>query len=147
MQLPKNYYNFFDVCKMEGIPETIAKNACSDGIKGISRIEALKDIGHLFKHFEKPVRGGMRNQYGIKKSHYDYWKQTGEVPHVHKGKPKQGKKRLPVNISEDLINKFYAAIDKANSMSVVKVTYSDMVAVALEEFLQRRPQFLDDTDE
>ena len=30
-KLPKNYYNYFDVCTMEGIPKERAKNAI--GIK------------------------------------------------------------------------------------------------------------------
>lgn len=141
MRLPKNYYNFFDICKMEDIPTGTAKRACNDGLRGIQAMGALKPISHLFKQFEKPVRGGMRKQYGIKRTYYDYWKQTGEPPKLPTGRLPLGKKRLPANISEELINEFHAVVDKANSMSVVKVSYSDMVAVALREWIDRRPAF------
>jgi len=49
--IPKNYINFFDVCKMEGIPEGTAKGATAEGLKGIASIQALKPIGHLFREF------------------------------------------------------------------------------------------------
>jgi len=141
MAVPKNYYNIFDVAKMEGIPKGTIDRAAHNGLRGIAAIEALKAIGHLFKEFEKPVRGGMRKQYGIKRTYYDYWKQTGEAPNLPTGRPALGKKRLAVNIPEELIEEFHALVDKANEMSVIKVSYSDMAAVAIREFIDRRPQF------
>lgn len=144
MRLPKNYYNYFDICKMEGIPEGTAKRATVNGLRGIAAIEALKPIGHLFKEFEKPVRGGMRKQYGIKRTHYDYWKQTGELPKLHTGRPKKkGYVHVKYSIPEKLRDEFNSVIEKANSMSVVEVTKSEMIAVAIREWIDRRPQFKD----
>lgn len=143
MRLPKNYYNYFDICKMEGIPDGTAKRATANGLKGIAAIEDLKPIGHLFKEFEKPVKGGMRKQYGILRRYYDHWKQTGEPPKVQTGRPPKGLTRIYGNVPVKLKEEFYAVVDKANSMSVKQVTYSDMLAVALREWIDRRPQLKD----
>jgi len=144
MAIPKNYYNFFDICKLEGIPTGTAKGALADGLEGIARIEKLKPIAHLFREFEK----GLRKQYGILRRHYDYWKQTGEAPKVSTGRPPKWKSNpnvtnLNIPFPKDLYEQFKKVVDKANSISVIKVTYRDMVAVAVKEFVDRRPQLLD----
>ena len=144
MAIPKNYYNFFDICKMECIPTGTAKGAAGEGLEGIARIEKLKPIAHLFREFEK----GLRKQYGILRRHYDYWKQTGEAPKVSTGRPPKWKNNpnvinLNIPFPKDLYEQFKKVVDRANSMSVIKVTYRDMVAVAVKEFVDRRPQLLD----
>ena len=142
------YYNYFDICKMEGIPETRAKNAVSEKkVEGIKYLEELEPIEHLFEVFEKPIKGGMVNSYGILRNYYDRWKQTGEVPRKSTGRPKKEgmvevKYYVPLVVREE----FKKVVDNANKMSIVKVTYSDMAAVALSEFCSRRPQFLDNDD-
>lgn len=143
MAIPKNYYNFFDICKMEGIPTGTAKGALADGLEGIARIEKLKPIGHLFREFEK----GMRKQYGILRRHYDYWKRTGEPPKVSPGRPPRWKNdptytNINIPIKKSLWERFRRMVDNANAVSVVKISYRDMLYVALEEAMQRRPQFL-----
>lgn len=140
MAIPKNYYNFFDICKLEGIPTGTAKSAIGDGgLEGIAKIEKLKPIAHLFREFEK----GLRKQYGILRRHYDYWKQTGEAPKVSTGRPPKWKNNpnvinLNIPFPKDLYEQFKKVVDRANSMSVIKVTYRDMVAVAIKEFIDRR---------
>ncbi len=147
--IDSRYYNYFDVCKMEGIAETRAKNAvCEKRVEGIKYLEELKPIEHLFEQFEKPIKGGMVNSYGILRRYYDEWKATGKVPVIRSGRPpKIGMVERKFDIPEHVALKFKAVVDKANSMSIKKVTYSDMAAVALSEFCDRRPQFLEDTDE
>lgn len=73
-KLPKNYYNYFDVCKWEGILTGTAKGALEKGLDGIAGIEQLKEIGHQFKIFPKYENGNLRNQYGILKTNYDFYK-------------------------------------------------------------------------
>ena len=142
------YYNYFDICKMEGIPETRAKNAVKDKkVEGIKYLEELEPIEHLFEVFEKPIKGGMVNSYGILRNYYDRWKQTGEVPRKSTGRPKKEgmievKYYIPLVVREE----FKKVVDNANKMSIVKVTYSDMAAVALSEFCDRRVQFLKDNE-
>lgn len=146
-RLPSNYYNYFDICKMEGIPETRAKNAVSEKkVEGIKCLEELKPIEHLFEQFEKPIKGGMINQYGILRRHYDYWKHTGEVPKISPGRPKKHTDDNLVNVNirnfpKDLYEEFKTIVDNANAMSVMKVGYHDTIAVAVKEFCDRRPQF------
>lgn len=139
MAIPKNYINYFDVCKLEGIPTGTAKRALNEGLEGIKSIQALKPIGHLFREFEK----GLRKQYGILRRHYDYWKQTGEAPKVSTGRPPKWKDNpnvVNINIPfpKDLYEKFKKVVDNANSMTIAKVTYRDMIAVAVKEFIDRR---------
>lgn len=145
MAVPRNYYNFFDVCKMEGIPEGTAKAATARGLEGIASIQALKPIGHLFKEFEKYVKGGVRKQYGILRSHYDYWKKHGEPPKLSPGRPPKYKNcaEIRLYLDQKLYDDFKAIVDKANSMSEVKVYYRDMIAVAVREFVDRRKHILD----
>ncbi|OZV12371.1 hypothetical protein CIW83_09760 [Tissierella sp. P1] len=146
-RLPKNYYNYFDICKMEGIPDTRAKNAVSEKkVEGIKYLEELTPIEHLFEVFEKPIKGGMVNQYGILRRHYDYWKENGEVPKISPGRPKKHTDDNLVNVNirnfpKDLYEEFKTIVDNANSMSVMKVGYHDMIAVAVKEFVDRRPNF------
>lgn len=142
------YYNYFDICKMEGIPETRAKNAVKDKkVEGIKYLEELEPIEHLFEVFEKPIKGGMVNSYGILRNYYDRWKQTGEVPRKSTGRPKKEgmvevKYYVPLMVREE----FKKVVNNANKMSIVKVSYSDMAAVALKEFCDRRVQFLKDNE-
>lgn len=142
------YYNYFDICKMEGIETNRAKNAVAEKkVEGIKYLKELEPIEHLFEVFEKPIKGGMVNSYGILRRYYDQWKQTGEVPKKSTGRPKShGKIPWKVYIDENLKDEFQAVVDKANSMSVIKVSYSDMVAVAINEWILRRPQFLNNDD-
>ncbi len=143
-KLPKNYYNYFDLCKIEGIETNRAKNAVKDkGAEGIRYIEEFKPIEHLFEVFEKPIQGRIVNSYGIKRRYYDDWKLTGELPKIQTGRPPlDGMAELKATVPQKLKDDMIKARDKANSMSVVKVTLSDMVSVALQEYLQRRPQFI-----
>lgn len=145
MALPKNYYNYFDICKWEGIPTGTAKRAVGEeGLAGIAGIEKLKPIAHLFKEFEK---GDMRKQYGILKSHYDYWKKKGKPPKVSPGRPPKWKNNpnlvnINIPIDKTLYEEFKNVVDNGNAISAIKYTYRDMIAVAMREFIQRRPQFL-----
>lgn len=142
------YYNYFDICVMEGIPKSRAKNAVSDKkVEGIKSLPELAPIEHLFEVFEKPIKGRMVNSYGILRRYYDAWKQTGEVPKKSPGRPKKdGIVPFKVHIPETIREEFKAVVDKANSMSAIQVTYSDMVAVAMREFIERRPLFKVDND-
>jgi len=143
-KLPKNYYNYFDICTMEGIDKTRAKNAVkSKGVEGIKNLPELQPIEHLFVVFEKPIKGRIVNSYGILRRYYDEWKATGEVPTPPPGRPKKdGYVWMKVRIPEKIKDEFQTLVDNANAISAVHVTYSDMAAVALKEFCERRPQFL-----
>lgn len=140
-KIDARYYNYFDVCKMEGIPETRSKNAVNEKkVEGIKYLEELKPIEHLFEQFEKPIKGGMVNSYGILRRYYDEWKATGKVPKFSTGRPiKEGYVWLKASVPETLKDEFQSVVDKANSMSIYHVSYSDMVAVALREWIDRRP--------
>jgi len=144
--LPRNYYNYFDICTMEGIETTRAKNAVAEKkVEGIKYLEELKPIEHLFEVFEKPRKGGIVNQYGIKRKHYDYWKRTGKVPKISPGRTKIWRDGTYTNINipikNELYNKFKRMVDRANDVSAVKVTYREMIYIAMEEAIQRRPEF------
>ena len=143
------YYNYFDICKLEGIEQNRAVHALEKHrVEGIKNLPELEPIEHLFEVFEKPVKGRMINSYGILRRYYDKWKQTGEVPKLPTGRPiKEGYVWLKSSIPETLKKEFQSVVDKANSMSVVHVTYSDMVAVALREWIDRHDIFNDDEED
>lgn len=143
-RLPKNFYNYFDVCTMEGIPKTRAKNAVAKlGVEGIKNLPELAPIEHLFEVFEKPIKGRIVNSYGILRRYYDEWKVTGKVPTPPPGRPpKEGYVWFKVRIPEKIKKDFQTVVDNANAISAVHVTYSDMAAVAFKEFVERRPEFL-----
>lgn len=145
MAIPRNYYNFFDVCKMERIPDGSAKSAVATGLEGIAAMSALKPIGHLFKEFERFAKGGKRRQYGILRNHYDYWKKHGHAPKLSPGRPKKYNNCAEVRayIPNNIYDEFKAIVDKANSISAVKVSYREMFAVAIKEFNDRRGHTLD----
>ncbi len=138
MAIPKNYYNFFDICKMEKINPNTAKSAVGgNSLAGIASISKLKPIAHLFREFPK----GMRKQYGILRRYYDYWKRTGDVPKVSPGRPKkwQGDEKN-INIpAPPFYEQFKAGIEKANSMSTHHVTVREVIYVAMKEYMARRP--------
>lgn len=133
---------------MEGIESSKAKNAVKvKKIEGIKYIKEIEPIEHLFEQFEKPVKNGIVNSYGILRRYYDEWKATGIVPTPPTGRPpKEGTVILKARIPEKLKEDFQSIVDKANSMSVIRVTYSDMVAIAIKEFCDRRPQFMDNDE-
>jgi len=147
--IPATHYNYFDVCVMEGIDNVTAKNAINIlGVEGIKNLEQLKPVEHLFEVFEKARKGGMRRQYGIRRRHYDYWKKTGKVPKLSPGIPpiwKQDDSYTNINIpiKKDLYDRFKHMVDNANSLSLVKIAYREMIYIAMDEAIQRRPQFAD----
>lgn len=142
MGLDKNkYYNFFDICKMENIPEGTAKGAIGQGVNGISKIAKLKPIAHLFRIFPN----GKRKQYGINKKHYDRWKETGEVPKVSPGRPKVYKEkpkdyRIPAPPFHLV---FEAGLERINEGRIRKITKKEFIWLALKEAMERRPQYFD----
>lgn len=144
--LPKNYYNYFDICTLEGIEKTKARNAVSEKkVEGIKYLEELRPIEHLFEQFESFRKGEIRNQYGIRRNYYDKWKSTGEIPTRPPGRPVTETGDIcNVNLRsfpKDLYEQFKTVVDNANAVSIVKVGYHEMFAVAISEFVQRRPQF------
>ena len=92
MRLPKNFYNYFDICTMEGIDPTRAKNAVArKGVEGIKSLEELEPIQHFFEVFESFRKGESRNTYGILRRYYDDWKRDGKAPVRPPGRPKIGR--------------------------------------------------------
>lgn len=144
-RLRKDYYNYFDICRLEGIPEMRAKNAVKVlGVEGIKNVKQLAPIEHLFATFERPIRGKMTYSYGILRRLYDTWKQTGKVPKQPPGRPiKKGYVWLKGYVPEQLKKEFTELVDRANAMSTVHVSYSAMIAIAVQEFLDRRPHLRD----
>lgn len=143
-KMPKNYYNYFDICKWENIPTGTSKSAIGEkGLAGISSIVKLKPIAHQFKVFPKYENGNLRNQYGILKTNYDFYKKNGRPRKQSPGRPPRWKGNpnvVNINIPfpKDLYEEFQGIVDNANDISVVKVTYRDMIYVAVREFCDRR---------
>lgn len=146
MALPKNYYNYFDICRKEGILLSTAKAAIGGGgVAGISDLAKLKPIAHLFREFPK----GMRHEYGILRNHYDYWKKYSEPPKVSSGRPPKWKDnpeytRLDVPIRRSTKERFEKGRQKANGMSVQQVTQSEITELAIIEYMDRRPSVFGD---
>ena len=145
MKLPDDYYNYFDLCKMEGIETNRAKNAVKEkGVEGIKYLEEFKPIEHLFEVFEKPIKGKIVNSYGIKRRYYKKWSREGIVIKQPTGRPPLAGEDVEIRykVPKHIKDEFMTIVDNANRISAVKVTYKDMIAVAIQEFCQRRPQLL-----
>lgn len=147
-RLRKDFYNYFDICRMEGIPESRAKNAvCEKGVEGIKNLPELEPIEHLFGVFERAIKGRMLNTYGIKRSYYDEWKLTEEVPQPPQGQPiRPNQAYLKVTIPKILKDELTRVIEKSNSISMTKVTQSDVVVVAIREYIDRRIHLIADDE-
>jgi len=143
MALPKNYYNYFDICKMEGVNPNTAKTRIGEsGLEGIKGITVLNPIAHLFREFPK----GLRKQYGILRRHYDVWKQTGHVPKVSSGRPpKWTGEEKNINIpAPPFYEQFKAGVKKANSKATQQVTVRQIIYLAMKEYMDRRPSLFGD---
>jgi hypothetical protein len=142
MGLPKNYYNYFTICKLEEITTGSAKRAIGGGgLEGIHGIVKLKPIAHLFREFPN----GQRKQYGILKRYYDYWKEHGEPPKVSPGRPKEyeGKTkdyRITAPPFDPILD---AGLKKLNQGRLKRITKKEFIWLALKEAMERRPQFFD----
>ncbi len=140
--IPKAFYSLQAVGRMLGVPSDTIKEAFRG--KSLDSIQAIKPIAHLFHCFKE----GDSVSYAILKKHYDKWQRTGEVPKVSTGRPPKWKGNPDVTqirgyIKNEVYDEFRAIVKKANSMSVIKVTYRDMLAVAIQEFNDRRRHILD----
>lgn len=139
MALPRNYYNYFDICKQLNINSNTAKARISNGgLEGISSIEKLKPIAHLFREFPK----GMRKQYGILRSHYDYFIKYGEAPKLSSGRPPKWKgnpeyARLDVAIHKSTKERLEKGRQKVNSISVQQASLYELVEIAILEYMDR----------
>ncbi len=137
LKVPKTFYSLHSVARLMKIPKSTIDGAFTGGIE---TIEAIKPIAHLFHRFEE----GEEVSYGILKSHFDKWQRTGKAPKVSSGRPPKWKGNpniVNINIPfpKNLYEEFKMVVDKANSLSRVHVTYRDMIAVAVQEFIERRP--------
>lgn len=138
---PKTFYSIQSVGRMLGIPPDTIKDVFRG--KSIDSIQAIKPIAHLFHCFKE----GDEVAYAILKKHFDKWRKTGEVPKVSTGRPPKWKDnpnvvQLRIYMPKDVYEEFKAIVDKANSMSTVKVTYRDMIEISIKEFNDRRRQIL-----
>ena len=142
MALPKNYYNYFDICKLEAINPNTAKSAIgTEGLAGISNIAKLKPIAHLFREFPK----GMRKQYGILCRHYDTWKKTGHIPKVSPGRPsKWTGEEKNINIPAPYFyEQFKAGAARVNSKVTHAITIREMIYLSMKEYMLKRPTIFD----
>ena len=138
MALPKNYYNYFDICKMEDVNPNTAKSAIgSDGVEGIKAITAIKPIAHLFREFPK----GLRKQYGILCRHYDTWKKTGHVPKVSPGRPpKWTGDEKHINIpAPPFYGHFVSCLNELNKKCTSKITVRDAIYISIQDYMARHP--------
>ena len=138
LKVPKTFYTLQAVGRMLSIPSDTIKDAFRG--KELNSIQAIAPIAHLFQKFEE----GEEFSYAILKSHFEKWQRTGKVPKVSSGRPPKWKDNpnlVNINIPfpKDLYYQFKNVVDNANSKSRVHVTYRDMIAVAIQEFLDRRP--------
>lgn len=120
-KLPKNYYNYFDICKWEGVATGTAKRATEHGLESIATVTELKPIAHQFKKFPKYENGTLRNQYGILKTNYDFYKKNGRARKQSPGRPPRWKNNpnltnINIPISKDLYDKFKDVVDNANKV-------------------------------
>lgn len=137
LKVPESFYSLFGVARMLGTPRATVANFDKN-----SPPSALEPIAHLFICFEEEGR----KTWAIKKSHFDKWQRTGKAPKVSSGRPPKWKGNpniVNINIPfpKDLYEQFKKIVDNANSLSRVHVTYRDMIAVAVQEFVDRRPNF------
>ncbi len=137
---PKSFYSLQVVGRMLKIPKSTYDGAYKNGIESVG---AIKPIAHLFKKFED----GDTFSYAILKSHFDKWQKTGKAPKVSTGRPKKyiDKELFPyINypIPIALYDSFREIVDNANAMSIVQTCYRDQISVAIDEYIQRRPQLL-----
>lgn len=139
---PKTFYTLQAVGRMMGIPKATIDRAFKDE-NAIFSIGELKPIAHLFKKFEESDEFS----YAILKTRFDKWIKTGIVPKVSPGRPEKYKNlELYATINQPVLrsiyNEFQEIIDNANSVSVTQTTYRDQLTIAIKEYNQRRPQYL-----
>jgi len=141
MTVPKTFYSLQSVGRMLKIPSDTIKDAFRG--KELNNIQAIAPIAHLFRKFEE----GEEFSYAILKSHFDRWQKTGKVPRVSTGRPKKYANTdqytyINFPILNEIYEPFKEIVDNANAMSIAQITYRDQVSIALEEYVQRRPQFM-----
>jgi hypothetical protein len=137
LKVPKTFYSLHSVGRLLKIPKSTIDGAFADGIDSI---QALKPLAHLFHRFEE----GEEVSYGILKSHFDKWQRTGIVPKVSSGRPPRWRNNpdydnINIPVPKKLYDEFKKIVDNGNVISVVKYSYRDMIYVAMQEFVQRRP--------
>ena len=141
------YYNFFEVCRWEGIPEGTAKGGVRKGLESIRSMRAVKEIGHQFQCFPKYENGLNYNQYGILKTDYDFYKKHGRAKRKSSGRPKRWKNEENISyinmpINKQLYDTFKGIVDHANSISIQQTTYRDQFYTAIKEYIERRPHLI-----
>ncbi len=138
--IDKRYYNYFDVCRLMGIPSSRAKNAINvDKVEGIKNIKELRPIEHLFEVFENPRKGEMRSSYGILRRYFIEWHDTGKIPKKRKVRVEKPhlvilKGYVPKTLKDELRER----MQQANAISARQVTYGEVLTIAVREYLDRR---------
>jgi len=114
-------------------------------LRALNTLEELKPIEHLFEVFEKPRKGGIVINTASSVNITITGKGRGKVPKISPGRPKIWKDDTYTNINipikNELYDRFKRMVDRANDVSAVKITYREMIYIAIEEAIQRRPEF------
>ena len=136
---PAAFYTIWEACDMLGIPKSTVNHYAEKG----DFSELLPDI------FPKIIR--VRDSYLMPKGVFDkylkngmYWVNTNKNGKV--GRPAKWVEGKYINfrtkIPNDLNERINYAVNIANSMSAgAHMSKNDTILLAIEEFLQRRPQF------
>lgn len=136
---PAAFYTIWEACDKLGVPKATVKHYTDKG----DFEDLLPDIYH------KIIRVG--DSYLMPKGFFDkylkhglYWSNTnknktaGRPRKWVKGEYKNFRIKIPLELGERLDY----AVETANSMSAgVQMSKNDTILLAIEEFLQRRPQF------
>lgn len=136
---PAAFYTIWEACDMLGIPKSTVNHYAEKGdFEGL-----LPDIYH------KIIR--VRDSYLMPKGFFDkyikhglYWENSNKNKTA--GRPAKWIKgeymEFRLKIPNELGKRLNYAVATANSMSAgVQMSKNDTILLAIEEFLQRRPQF------
>lgn len=142
-----NYYSIFEIGRHLGASEDMIHRVLdTKGIKGLSNIPELQPFIHLFVEFKRK-KDSVKKAYGIKKCYWDHYIEYGKIPQRMGPKPVDPLdpdsyqiKCLRFN-APSFYGRFKAGLVRANKNSLKRITLEDAVWMAIQEFMDRRPEY------
>jgi hypothetical protein len=142
-----NYVTLYEVGRHLGVPKgRIQRALVKYGPDGFTKIPEFEPFAHLFEQYQR-TNNDQRRAFGIKKIYWQHYLRYGKIPERLGAKPLDPFDPDSYRVkclrfkAPPFYGRFKAGIARANYNSIEKMTLEQAVHLALEEFMNRRPEY------
>lgn len=142
-----NYVTLYEVGRHVGVSKFRIHGCLNNhGPEGFYKIPEFQPFAHLFEQFQRTGKDQKR-AFGIKKVYWEHYLEYGKIPERMGAKPLNHSDPDSYRVkclrfkSPPFYGRFKAGLYRVNQAQLKKTTLEEAVWMALEEFMNRRPEY------